>query len=219
MVDEMERSQRKYKPFFVANTEDHSYEDRCRRMSSPDEYVDNFEIQALSDLHNRNFVIYDVDRVSVSHIHCEGGSACGPPIVFRLSKSKNKNSEACHYELAVDNSERNWERFYSSYYTSVFTQAAGDYFKLDESEYSDCDDDDDDDYVEEDRNECGRKGRKRKRKAAGSGPSAPEKTATGSRKKNAKSRKKNAKSRKYPPDHKPSTVSELFAAASDDCHL
>ena len=188
-------------------------------MSSPDEYVDNFEIQALSDLHNRNFVIYDVDRVSVSHIHCEGGSACGPPIVFRLSKSKNKNSEACHYELAVDNSERNWERFYSSYYTSVFTQAAGDYFKLDESEYSDCDGDDDDDYVEEDRNECGRKGRKRKRKAAGSGPSAPEKTATGSRKKNAKSRKKNAKSRKYPPDHKPSTVSELFAAASDDCHL
>ena len=247
MVAEMRKSQDKYIDFLTHEGSDEErcaiYKAMCVQMETSGEYVDHLGMYALSNVFQLEFLLFDEVENFVQRVSHGAGIGC-PPIVLYFSNSNDDN--LCHYDLLVEDNEQNWGRFYSTYYTSGFAtdseffcdyesdnsgdgseysdcdndvSTTEDYFNVDESEYSDCDDDDDD-YVEGDRNEFSRKGRKRKRKAAGSGPSAPEKTATGSRKKNAKSsRKKNAKSRKYPPDHKPSTVSELFAAASDDCHL
>ncbi|EJK69386.1 hypothetical protein THAOC_09365 [Thalassiosira oceanica] len=208
MVSEMRNSPHIYNVVFWGDPV--AYEDHCCKMlthSPQGEYVDNLEIVALSNVHKREFVIFDKDQNSVNHVLSEGVSVRGPPIVFILRNSGDSN--LCHYELLVeDNDELDWSRFYSTSYDIE----SDDSCSVADDDDSDYDDDYDDDDYYKDKNvheDCGRKGRKRKaatskRKAAPQPSNRPN--------------GKRLKSKKNPPDHKPSSVRLNFFMPTRDCH-
>ena len=133
MVDEMRHSSNKYMGFMTYDSDDGdsddgqsiaSYKTRCSRMEKSEEYVEHIEIYALSNVLQRTFHIFDADKKIVKTVSNDTslGQPLGRPITLLLSNSASETQ--CHYDLLVGESEQEWEKFYSSYYTSDFYKIA-----------------------------------------------------------------------------------------------